>query len=119
MIRRPPKSTRTDTLCPHTTLFRSRTTDPVRMYMREMGTLELLTREGEIAIAKRIEEGLNQVQASSALFPGTIELILQDYELHKAGKKRLAELLVGFLDMLDEPPPSPAPAADKIGRAHV
>src|SRR3546814_3870958 len=91
MIRRPPKSTRTDTLCPHTTLFRSRTTDPVRMYMREMGTVELLTREGEIAIAKRIEEGLNQVQASIALFPGTIELILQDYELHKAGKKRLAE----------------------------
>ena len=82
-----------------------RTTDPVRMYMREMGTVELLTREGEIAIAKRIEEGLNQVQASLALFPGTIELILQDYELHKAGKKRLAELLVGFLDMLDEPPP--------------
>ncbi|MGH8084460.1 MAG: RNA polymerase sigma factor RpoD [Lysobacter sp.] len=90
-----------------------RTTDPVRMYMREMGTVELLTREGEIAIAKRIEEGLNQVQASIALFPGTIELILQDYELHKAGKKRLPELLVGFLDMLDEPPPAPAPAADK------
>ncbi|MGQ4582388.1 RNA polymerase sigma factor RpoD [Lysobacter sp. F60174L2] len=90
-----------------------RTTDPVRMYMREMGTVELLTREGEIAIAKRIEEGLNQVQASIALFPGTIELILQDYELHKAGKKRLAELLVGFLDMLDEPPPAPAPAAEK------
>ncbi|MGQ4660436.1 RNA polymerase sigma factor RpoD [Lysobacter sp. F6437] len=89
-----------------------RTTDPVRMYMREMGTVELLTREGEIAIAKRIEEGLNQVQASIALFPGTIELILQDYELHKAGKKRLAELLVGFLDMLDEPPPAPAPVAD-------
>ncbi|MGH8072789.1 MAG: sigma-70 family RNA polymerase sigma factor, partial [Lysobacter sp.] len=90
-----------------------RTTDPVRMYMREMGTVELLTREGEIAIAKRIEEGLNQVQASIALFPGTIELILQDYELHKAGKKRLAELLVGFLDMLDEPPPpAAAPVAD-------
>ncbi|MDQ3206638.1 MAG: RNA polymerase sigma factor RpoD [Pseudomonadota bacterium] len=86
-----------------------RTTDPVRMYMREMGTVELLTREGEIAIAKRIEEGLNQVQASLALFPGTIGLIVQDYELHKAGKKRLAELLVGFLDQLDEPPPAPAP----------
>ena len=86
-----------------------RTTDPVRMYMREMGTVELLTREGEIAIAKRIEEGLNQVQASLALFPGTIGLILQDYDLHKSGKKRLAELLVGFLDQLDEPPPAPAP----------
>src|SRR5690606_1223961 len=76
-----------------------RTTDPVRMYMREMGTVDLLTREGEIEIAKRIEDGLNQVQASVGLFPGTIELILQDYELHKAGKKRLAELLVGFLEI--------------------
>ncbi|MEG3192493.1 RNA polymerase sigma factor RpoD [Lysobacter sp. D1-1-M9] len=88
-----------------------RTTDPVRMYMREMGTVELLTREGEIAIAKRIEEGLNQVQASLALFPGTIQRVLADYELHKAGKKRLAELLVGFLDQLDEPAPAPAPVA--------
>ena len=55
-----------------------RTTDPVRMYMREMGTVELLTREGEIAIAKRIEEGLSQVQASLASFPGTIAWILGD-----------------------------------------
>ncbi|MBA2237482.1 MAG: RNA polymerase sigma factor RpoD, partial [Lysobacter sp.] len=91
-----------------------RTTDPVRMYMREMGTVELLTREGEISIAKRIEEGLNQVQASLALFPSTIKIVLDDYELHKAGKKRLAEVLVGFLDLLDEPAPAPAPvvAAD-------
>ncbi|WP_222565886.1 RNA polymerase sigma factor RpoD [Novilysobacter antarcticus] len=87
-----------------------RTTDPVRMYMREMGTVDLLTREGEIEIAKRIEDGLNQVQASIALFPGTIELILQDYELHKAGKKRLAELLVGFLDQLEDPTVAPPPA---------
>ena len=86
-----------------------RTTDPVRMYMREMGTVELLTREGEIAIAKRIEEGLNQVQASLALFPGTIDLVLQDYELHKAGKKRLAELLVGFLDQLEDPTVAASP----------
>ncbi len=90
-----------------------RTTDPVRMYMREMGTVELLTREGEIAIAKRIEEGLAQVQASLALFPGTIAQILGDYELHKGGKKRLAEVVVGFLDQLDEvPEPAPAPAVD-------
>src|SRR5690606_4802316 len=60
------------------------------------------------AIAKRIEEGLAQVQASLALFPGTIELVLQDYELHKAGKKRLAELLVGFLDDLEDDVPVPA-----------
>jgi RNA polymerase primary sigma factor len=85
-----------------------RTTDPVRMYMREMGTVELLTREGEIAIAKRIEEGLNQMQASLAHFPWTIDLLLGDYELHKAGKKRLAELVVGFNDLLDDEPATPA-----------
>ena len=96
-----------------------RTTDPVRMYMREMGTVELLTREGEIAIAKRIEEGLVQVQASLALFPATIQRIIEDYELHKAGKKRLPEIVVGFLDgeEMAAPPPVvvpvvPAAAAD-------
>jgi RNA polymerase primary sigma factor len=84
-----------------------RTTDPVRMYMREMGTVELLTREGEIAIAKRIEEGLNQMGASLASFPWSVELLLEEYELHKAGKKRLAEVVVGFNDEIDE---EPAPA---------
>jgi len=79
-----------------------RTTDPVRMYMREMGTVELLTREGEIAIAKRIEEGLNQMLSSLASFPWTISLLLEDWELHKAGKKRLAELIAGFNDHLEE-----------------
>ncbi|TZF87884.1 RNA polymerase sigma factor RpoD [Cognatilysobacter lacus] len=92
-----------------------RTTDPVRMYMREMGTVELLTREGEIAIAKRIEEGLVQVQASLASFPGTIAQILGDYELHKGGKKRLAEVIVGFLDLIDEVPPEiPVPVVADI-----
>ncbi|HEU4993110.1 MAG TPA: RNA polymerase sigma factor region1.1 domain-containing protein, partial [Luteimonas sp.] len=67
-----------------------RTTDPVRMYMREMGTVELLTREGEIAIAKRIEEGLTQMMSSLATFPWSVQLLLEDYDLHKAGKKRLA-----------------------------
>ncbi|QSX74018.1 RNA polymerase sigma factor RpoD [Lysobacter arenosi] len=86
-----------------------RTTDPVRMYMREMGTVELLTREGEIAIAKRIEEGLGQVQASLGIFPATIASILEDYEQHKAGKKRLAEIIVGFNDHLDDVPEPPAP----------
>ncbi|HEY0662873.1 MAG TPA: RNA polymerase sigma factor region1.1 domain-containing protein, partial [Lysobacter sp.] len=89
-----------------------RTTDPVRMYMREMGTVELLTREGEIAIAKRIEEGLVQVQASLASFPGTIRQLLGDYELHKAGKKRLAEIVVGFLDAEPEPEPVPVVVAE-------
>ena len=76
-----------------------RTTDPVRMYMREMGTVELLTREGEIAIAKRIEEGLHQVQNSLAAFPWTIQIILDDYALHQEGKKRLSEIVTGFADL--------------------
>ena len=85
-----------------------RTTDPVRMYMREMGTVELLTREGEIAIAKRIEEGLGQVQAALGTFPITVEALLADYEAHKEGNKRLAEVIVGFHDFGE---PEPAPAA--------
>ncbi|KAA9004377.1 RNA polymerase sigma factor RpoD [Stenotrophomonas cyclobalanopsidis] len=85
-----------------------RTTDPVRMYMREMGTVELLTREGEIAIAKRIEEGLSQVQAALGQFPVSVESLLSDYDAHKEGKKRLAEVIVGFNDLSDE---VPAPAA--------
>jgi RNA polymerase primary sigma factor len=93
-----------------------RTTDPVRMYMREMGTVELLTREGEIAIAKRIEEGLNQMGASLASFPWSVELLLEEYELHKAGKKRLAEVVVGFNDLVeDEPVPAAAVADDDAG----
>ncbi|HEU4664759.1 MAG TPA: RNA polymerase sigma factor RpoD [Dokdonella sp.] len=76
-----------------------RTTDPVRMYMREMGTVELLTREGEIAIAKRIEEGLNQVQSALASFPWSIQLLLEEYDQHMEGKKRLSEVLAGFADM--------------------
>ncbi|MGS1076968.1 RNA polymerase sigma factor RpoD [Pseudoxanthomonas beigongshangi] len=91
-----------------------RTTDPVRMYMREMGTVELLTREGEIAIAKRIEEGLGQVQASLGNFPWSIELLLEEYELHKTGKKRLAEVVVGFNDVEEpaEEVPEAAEASD-------
>ncbi len=79
-----------------------RTTDPVRMYMREMGTVELLTREGEITIAKRIEEGLNQMLAAMALFPPSVKLVLDDYALHAEGKKRLAEVVAGFNDYVEE-----------------
>src|SRR6187399_1568339 len=79
-----------------------RTTDPVRMYMREMGSVELLTREGEIAIAKRIEEGLHQVHSSLASFPWSIQLLIENYDLHLEGKKRLAEVVTGFLD-IEEP----------------
>ncbi len=76
-----------------------RTTDPVRMYMREMGTVELLTREGEIAIAKRIEEGLIQVQTALASFPWAIGLLLEEYDLHLDGKRRMSEILAGFADL--------------------
>ncbi len=88
-----------------------RTTDPVRMYMREMGTVELLTREGEIAIAKRIEEGLNQVQLALSNFPWSIQILLEEFELHLEGKKRLSEVLTGFLEyeLGTEPPPEPPP----------
>jgi RNA polymerase primary sigma factor len=75
-----------------------RTTDPVRMYMREMGTVELLTRQGEIEIAKRIEEGLNQVKYSMAHFPPTIEKILDVYEKICANNMRMQDFIVDFID---------------------
>ena len=75
-----------------------RTTDPVRMYMREMGTVELLTREGEIRIAKRIEEGLDQVKKALAFYPPTHDLLLKAYEPVKAGQGRLTDIIVGFID---------------------
>ncbi|TWT18976.1 RNA polymerase sigma factor RpoD [Luteimonas wenzhouensis] len=94
-----------------------RTTDPVRMYMREMGTVELLTREGEIAIAKRIEEGLNQMLSSLASFPWSVQLLLEEYELHKAGKKRLAEIVVGFNDLEEEAEVPAAAEREEAGTA--
>src|SRR5205823_1111512 len=75
-----------------------RTTDPVRMYMREMGTVELLTREGEIRIAKRIEEGLDAVRGALAMYPATYDFILKAYEPVKAGQARLVDVIVGFID---------------------
>ena len=75
-----------------------RTTDPVRMYMREMGTVELLTRQGEIRIAKRIEEGLNQVRMALVQFPPTIGLLLDTYDLVVAGDARLQDVIVDFID---------------------
>jgi|KBSMisStandDraft_5_1062788.scaffolds.fasta_scaffold19113_1 RNA polymerase primary sigma factor len=75
-----------------------RTTDPVRMYMREMGTVELLTREGEIRIAKRIEEGLDAVRLALAHYPATHEHLLHTYEQFKAGQARMVDLVVGFID---------------------
>ncbi|MGB5443109.1 MAG: RNA polymerase sigma factor RpoD [Gammaproteobacteria bacterium] len=75
-----------------------RTTDPVRMYMREMGTVELLTREGEIIIAKRIEDGLNQVLQALARYPETAATLIRGYERVDAGEMRLTDLIVGFID---------------------
>ncbi len=75
-----------------------RTTDPVRMYMREMGTVELLTREGEIRIAKRIEEGLEAVKIALGSYPGTYDYLLRSYETVKAGQMRLVDVIVGFVD---------------------
>jgi RNA polymerase primary sigma factor len=75
-----------------------RTTDPVRMYMREMGTVELLTREGEIRIAKRIEEGLDAVRSALAMYPATYDFILKAYEPVKSGQGRLVDVIVGFID---------------------
>ena len=85
-----------------------RTTDPVRMYMREMGTVELLTREGEIVIAKRIEEGLRELMQAMAYFPGTVEHVLNEYALIDTDERRLNELITGYLDTTDDadiPPP--------------
>ncbi|MGH8501708.1 MAG: RNA polymerase sigma factor RpoD [Gammaproteobacteria bacterium] len=75
-----------------------RTTDPVRMYMREMGTVSLLTREGEIQIAKRIEEGLGQVLFALAQFPPAIDALLAEYELAEAGERRFGDVIAGFAD---------------------
>ena len=75
-----------------------RTTDPVRMYMREMGTVDLLTREGEIRIAKRIEKGLNQALAALAAYPPTIRTLIDEYGRVEAGEAKLTDLLTAYID---------------------
>ena len=89
-----------------------RTTDPVRMYMREMGTVDLLTREGEIEIAKRIEEGMRDLLDASVNYPGIVEHIIDFYELVKNEDKKLSELLTGFLEEMEEVP-SAGPGSEK------
>ncbi|MBK6511703.1 MAG: RNA polymerase sigma factor RpoD [Haliea sp.] len=88
-----------------------RTTDPVRMYMREMGTVELLTREGEIVIAKRIEEGIREMLAAVALYPGAVKSVLDEYDLVAKEERRLADIIVGYLDPAENVP-SAAEVAD-------
>ena len=90
-----------------------RTTDPVRMYMREMGTVELLTREGEIEIAKRIEDGINQVQCSVAEYPEAITYLLDQWDLYEAEEIRLSDIISGFVDPNDEQ--DLAPTATHVG----
>ena len=80
-----------------------RTTDPVRMYMREMGTVELLTREGEIAIAKRIEEGIRELMHALAFWPGSVKTILDEFTLCEAGERRLTDVISGWLDPAEDP----------------
>jgi len=79
-----------------------RTTDPVRMYMREMGTVELLTREGEIVIAKRIEEGIKQVQVAVSDYPAAISSLLDQYDRYEAEEIRLSDIITKFIDPNEE-----------------
>ena len=79
-----------------------RTTDPVRMYMREMGTVELLTREGEIVIAKRIEEGIKEVQNSVSEYPATITGLLDNWDSYEAEEMKLTDMISGFVDPNDD-----------------
>ena len=88
-----------------------RTTDPVRMYMREMGTVELLTREGEIDIAKRIEEGIRDVMSAMAHFPGTVASVLESFNNAITEGTRLTDVVNGYIDPDEEPTQHPAPAA--------
>ncbi|AUM13983.1 RNA polymerase sigma factor RpoD [Ketobacter alkanivorans] len=90
-----------------------RTTDPVRMYMREMGTVELLTREGEIVIAKRIEEGIREVMHALAYWPGCIDAVLSEYRRVTENEEgRLSEVLSGFISDVDDIA-APTPIQDK------
>lgn len=88
-----------------------RTTDPVRMYMREMGTVELLTREGEIVIAKRIEEGIRELMAALAHYPDSVATILAEYDAVSREERRLSDIMVGYLDPADNVPTAAEVAA--------
>jgi len=81
-----------------------RTTDPVRMYMREMGTVDLLTREGEIEIAKRIEEGMRELLNASVYYPNTVEYAMEFFQLVKDEEKKINDFLTGFLEEMEEVP---------------
>ena len=90
-----------------------RTTDPVRMYMREMGTVDLLTRQGEIKIAKRIEAGMNQVLYALSLYPGTIDMLLDAYFYVQHGDIKLSDVILGFNIQEEYPDMGLPPSARK------
>ena len=95
-----------------------RTTDPVRMYMREMGTVELLTREGEIVIAKRIEEGIREVMSALAYYPGAVQIILKAFQEAEEDPNRVGDIFSGFIDPSDEDPaPGPQSGPDAAAAA--
>jgi RNA polymerase primary sigma factor len=94
-----------------------RTTDPVRMYMREMGTVELLTREGEIVIAKRIEEGIRELLSALAYYPGAVKSILDEYEKVTNEERRLSDILIGYLNPADHVPSAAETAAAQAAAA--
>ncbi len=96
-----------------------RTTDPVRMYMREMGTVDLLNHDGEIAIAKRIEEGIREVLHALAHWPGAVELVLQEYDNCMSGEKRLTDVIIGYLDPNDDGRALGTPAEQPVEAAGV
>ncbi|MEP3857325.1 MAG: RNA polymerase sigma factor region1.1 domain-containing protein, partial [Porticoccus sp.] len=87
-----------------------RTTDPVRMYMREMGSVELLTREGEIEIAKRIEEGVRELMAALAEWPAAVDHLLAEYDLIETEERKLSDVLIGYLNPMDHVPSALAQA---------
>ena len=88
-----------------------RTTDPVRMYMREMGTVELLTREGEIIIAKRIEEGIRELMAALAHYPGVVRQLCNEYDLVAKEERKLTDVMIGYLDPAEHVPSASEMAA--------
>ncbi|UZJ42894.1 RNA polymerase sigma factor RpoD [Marinimicrobium sp. C6131] len=94
-----------------------RTTDPVRMYMREMGTVELLTREGEIAIAKRIEEGVRELMYSLAYWPGAAQRVLDEFKLVEQEERRLPDVIIGWLDPSDDIPSVTATSSQQAAAA--
>ena len=94
-----------------------RTTDPVRMYMREMGTVELLTREGELRIAKRIEHGLSQVGASVATFPLSMEYLIKKLAAVNSEEIRLSDVIAGFIDPNEPDFPAASGAAGSTDQA--